>query len=190
MTVNIKVNLTIYDNDYYPIITVQDIDDIINPCKSNKGDTKNFEFSSSITPNTMINIYYEPCKNSTVNDCIIFYPNDLGKPYIFEWYKNKQNEMINLPDNSSLKQDLSINDNSLITYMIIDIKLCSNDQNMIIRQNITINNNNSSNNGSSNKLTAGAIIGMICALLLIIGLSGWWCFMRNSSGDGYRTLDE
>ena len=185
----ILANVTIYDEEnpkFIPIMSVKDVDDTNNPFELNKGDNKNFAFISSITPNSRVNIYYEQCANSTY-DCIVYYPNDVGVPYTFYWYKNDQNESINLPDNSSLKEDLSINDNSLITFMIMEIELCNKDQVIISRQSVMINGSTSS---TENKLTAGAIIGMICASVLVIALGAWWCLMRNSSGDGYRTLDE
>lgn len=37
-------------------------------------------------------------------------------------------------------------------------------------------------------LSAGAIVGIVAAVLLVIGLTAWWLVMRNSSGDGYRNL--
>ena len=185
----VMVDIIIYnekDTKYEAIMSVKDVDDTQKPFELNKGDTKKFEFTSSVAMGSKVSVYYEQCANSTF-ECIKYYPNDDGLPFVFYYDGMNENEIINLPNNNSLKQDLSINDNKLMTYMIMEVGLCGEDGKVISRQNITING---SGGGGNDRLTAGAVIGIICAGVLVIALGGWWLFMRNSSGDGYRTLDE
>ena len=83
--------------------------------------------------------------------------------------------------------DTSKDDNTTTTTMHVSTFLCDNFT--VINTNISIEIGKVGG-GGNNGLSAGAIVGIVCAGVLVLGLAAWWLCMKKGSSDGYRELNE
>jgi len=102
----------------------------------------------------------------------------------FTYSSYTQNVSISVPQQLTASQDKM----NLTTYLHVCAENCGNISQ--ICSSILVNVTGSSSSSSSNKLPAGAIVGIVCAGVLVLGLAAWWICMKRPKDETYKKLDD
>ena len=159
---------------------------ILFQTKFSKG-RNDVEFVTAFNKGTHLTGYIEQCRfNNTVyllNETVDVYICDNFTESFFNFsYEEGTKVSVNFPGNLS---DTKFGDNSTFTYMYVSTELCDGESELTTRISLEISKSKS----KSNALSAGAIVGIVCAGVLVLGLAAWWLCMKKGGGDQYRELD-
>merc|ERR1712156_172317 len=144
-----------------------------------KGNSYDFVFGTSVEAGTPIRVFYRQCTTGEDGEskCTDFAPNDHGKQYHFNTTEDKtQIHRIAVPKNESFVVDESLTDSTVTTSLWMVATLCgegrfSHKQFMVVTEHTA--------EKLTRTLSAGAIVGIVAAVLLVIALTAWWLVMRN-----------
>ena len=136
-------------------------------------------FPTKATIPTIIEYWFESCDSSGCSRLN-------NKTMNFTYSKVDYDLSVTIPGELKLT-DVAANQSSQI---IFEVENCIGYDVLSFTTSIEIIAPTPAPDNNSNGLSAGAIVGIVCAGVLVCGLAAWWICMRKSQGDGYRQLDE
>lgn len=152
--------------------------------KYSHGD-KDVEFVTSFNGGTRFTGFVYQCNFSSTyfnNSCKI----DYNSTFNFTT-KEDGTQKITVTFSDYLENTKKGEENETVTYMNVTTIKCDDETRLTTQIELEIGKSSGGNNGG---LSAGAIVGIVCAGVLVLGLAAWWLCMKKSGGDGYRELNE
>jgi len=147
----------------------------------NRGSDESVTVDTSFNFSTNLYAYFVECmkiNGTDMSNCTSYESNGTN----FTYSEAKQKATIPVPD--SLKESAEYT--NLVTYLHFYAKNCDGSRiNTTYQVNIT-----KSSHHSSSSLPPGAIVGIVCAGVLVLGLAAWWLCMRKPGGDNYKRIDD
>jgi len=162
--------------DFYPPIR------IVNKTlpSLSRGSELPITFATSFNLTTELYAYFEQCTRKGSSTTCQSY-RDKKKNFTYSEYETTTS--VSIPGELTVSSD-NVN---LTTYLHVYTENCANTS--IIEYVFDVNITGSSSKSSS--LPPGAIVGIVCAGVLVLGLAAWWICMKRPGNDStYRKLDE
>jgi len=142
-------------------------------------------FQTSFNLTTPLYAYFEQCENKINSDdeliinCTTY--SQQNTSFTYDTYNKSVS--IQLPGSLKSSQD----NKNLTTFLHVCADNCANSE--PICGNITVNITAASSS-KNNNLPAGAIVGIVCAGVLVLGLAAWWICMKRPKEETYQKMDD
>jgi len=154
---------------------------IVNNRNYQQGSTATITFETSFSFSTPLYAYFEQCEtNGQGTTCTSYHSEGVS----FTYTKSRQNQSVSIPGGLTASSD-NLN---MTTFLHVYAHNCFNRSN--ISAMIAVNITASSSSSSSSSLPPGAIVGIVCAGVLVLGLAAWWLCMRKPANESYKKLDD